>query len=269
MASMDRDGFPITLWPGVPIPDPAVVRMDAKPLGERVSYSGLVEQASPLPEEFVLRELLDLDLGDGPTPERVESMCEFLSTWGMLARPFPALTVEGNETDGRHVMDVWCWLRTAQALVDTWRRHHLDEYLLPAWDGGPVRVLEEGDVWVAFVEWLNIGLGAMPMHATVQLELPDEFGPFTYGTPELGLYSACCIQLANLVNEAMPPHRCANETCGRAFVRQRGGAEQGQYRTVGVLYCSPGCQRAQASRVHRRKVAAAKRQQSTKGKGSR
>ena len=38
----------------------------------------------------------------------------------------------------------------------------------------------------------------------------------------VGLYSFCCLELFNHIAENAAYQRCANETCGRLFVRQRG-----------------------------------------------
>lgn len=81
------------------------------------------------------------------------------------------------------------------------------------------------------------------------------------GTPLPNVYQAACLQLANHIAEHASYHTCSNETCGRLFVRQRGGSkiaqkrgpDQGQYHTSGVLYCTPQCARAQAARMVRRR----------------
>lgn len=67
------------------------------------------------------------------------------------------------------------------------------------------------------------------------------------------IYSVSFLQLYNHLAEGATTRRCANETCLRAFVRQRGRAEYEQYRTEGVRYCSRACARAQAQRQLRRR----------------
>jgi hypothetical protein len=99
----------------------------------------------------------------------------------------------------------------------------------------------------------------------VRLELhTNKFAPL--GAPLPNVFEACCLQLANHIAENATYSRCANETCGRLFVRQRGGskiaesrgAEHGQYHTRSVLYCTPQCARAQAARAARRRRSEAK-----------
>ena len=46
---------------------------------------------------------------------------------------------------------------------------------------------------------------------------------------------------------------CANETCGKVFRFQQGDTERRTLRTVGVIYCSRACARAQAERQRRRR----------------
>jgi hypothetical protein len=73
------------------------------------------------------------------------------------------------------------------------------------------------------------------------------------------LYAVCCLELFNHMVEAAQVRVCANDSCRRPFVRQRGRAEHGQYRIRGVKYCSSHCARAQAQRVYRRRLKASSR----------
>jgi hypothetical protein len=66
-------------------------------------------------------------------------------------------------------------------------------------------------------------------------------------------FAAMALQLRNDIAENAAYHVCRNEGCGHLFVRQRGRASLGQYRTAGVKYCSPACSRAQAQRDLRRR----------------
>ena len=75
-------------------------------------------------------------------------------------------------------------------------------------------------------------------------------GPYGY---EIPLYAICCLELFNHIAEEADYRTCANETCGRLFVRQRGRAVHGQHRVKGVKYCSADCARAQAQRQYRRR----------------
>jgi hypothetical protein len=93
--------------------------------------------------------------------------------------------------------------------------------------------------------------GLRPFHprVVVDAEASDEFG----AAP---LYAVCCLELFNHLVESAQVRVCANDSCRRPFVRQRGRAEHGQHRIRGVKYCSSHCARAQAQRVYRRRLKA-------------
>jgi len=108
---------------------------------------------------------------------------------------------------------------------------------------------EQGS-WPRFAAALNVGLE--PFQARVQ----PAAGEFT-----VGLYSAACRQVFNLMVEGGTARRCESATCGRVFVRQRGDIEYRQhYRSTGLRFCSPECMRAEKQRRYRRRKAARKEQ---------
>ena len=107
------------------------------------------------------------------------------------------------------------------------------------------------------VRMLNAGL--VPFHPRLVDAGTEAAGPdgMFANAP---LYAVCCLELFNHIVEKAVYRRCANETCQRIFVRQKGRATMGQYRSEGVMYCSSHCARAQAQRALRARRRTEKRQ---------
>ncbi|HEX2193269.1 MAG TPA: hypothetical protein VHH09_08750 [Acidimicrobiales bacterium] len=245
--------FPLTVWPATVVPVPPVPRWHT-----RLDNAGYLVFEEPreyveLPPELFLRDLLDLDVGNDA------DVADFLSQFGELAWRYadagllpyevtPSEPPEWPDADN-HVGDAALFLRTARALTRHWLAVLEDGSIIDAWaaEGFDLAVPNEPGLWDWFVRCLNGGLKVF----TVRVEGPTSLG--VEGQPLPDLYDALCLQLANHITEGLPVRRCANETCHRPFVRQQGGAEFGQHRTEGVLYCSPACGNAQWQREHRRR----------------
>ena len=100
-----------------------------------------------------------------------------------------------------------------------------------------------------FVETLNTGLRWLHVRVEGE-EIGSGSKPIGVGVPRPGLFSALCLQLYNLVLEGETEIRTC-PVCGVGFVRQRGRAQAGQYRSSGVIYCSKKCANREAARNHR------------------
>jgi hypothetical protein len=87
-----------------------------------------------------------------------------------------------------------------------------------------------------------------PFHVTVAFgDSPDIWAD------DPDLFQVLCLALANDIADDADFKHCANETCGRVFLRHRGRAAQGKYHMSGVKYCSVECARAQKQREYRRR----------------
>jgi hypothetical protein len=127
-------------------------------------------------------------------------------------------------------------------------------------DADPARLaLRATDFLASFFDWglepIHPGLSVYSDHpitgATFRQRPSIETTP--QARPAAHLYHLCCLELYNHIVEGATYRQCANEPCGRTFVRHQGRAEHGQHRTKGIKYCSAHCARAQAQRELRRR----------------
>lgn len=247
--------FRPTPWPGFVVPVPPVPKAPTRlsPNGYLI-YRGDVVRTT-LPDELFLRELLGLDTA---SPEAVVN---FLESYGAINVPYDEtrlpMKVERTERPDSpdlttHVLDAAAYLDTARLVALHWKAASAGDDVTVGWRerfdyfASP----EHGEyrAWATFVDCMNVGLSRYSMR--VELVVANDR---VIGKPELGLFSALCLQVANAMAEEATVRVCRNEPCGRAFIRQRGRAEHGQFRTEGVMYCSKSCARAQSERERRRR----------------
>lgn len=283
--------FPVTLFPGSPIPDPPVTRWSLlapddpdAPLVWRVPPVQITEpngpnglaithlvEPKPLLAEWVLRELADADLSDD------DHVSELLRSYGVISWPYfdPAMvptddhqvrnldsaqTVPGwwrGRSDGT-LNDARWWLRTARAVTGVWCDVSQGQSPSDAWiaegfhDPG-----DDHSAWRQFVTAINAGLDGLRVRAEYSHD------DVVSGTQHVGLYTAACVQVHNLIVREETWNVCRNEKCDHKFIYQRDGATpHGTPHKSGVLYCTPECNKAQKQREYRRRERAKNREAS-------
>ena len=228
-----------------------------------------------LPGEWVLRQLGDADLEDDAV------IATLLEDYGAISWPYfdPVLVPPDRQPQLGHlptpderdhdwwehhndatIEDVRWWLKTARALARIWTETSTGGDPASVWtDEGFLFVDHRGPwAWSQFVRALNVGLRPFRARAEHRIEFANG-AKVDFGLPRVGLYSAACHQIFNLVVRDETPRRCENETCGRLFVHQLGGAEYRLHYRSDVRYCTDKCARAEASRQYRRRRAAKKK----------
>ena len=278
--------FRPTLWPGSVIPlSPLHPMPGVEVKGDWIAWS-LTRLGPPdyLPPDFYLRELMSVD------PNDLEAAADLMRKYGRLFdfnqrdldeedQQDLAYLPEGppDETgdDGLHADDVKRHLERAQSSIKTWLALQTDNGLEERVDNELtdehfqewVKVNTEGGAnrWMALdredfrdfmhdelLNELESTLNAALSRISVGIEF-HEFGDRRNHPGPLTVYSQSFLQLYNHMAEEATVRHCANEPCGRSFVRQRGRAHFEQHRTEGIKYCSRECARAQAQRELRRR----------------
>lgn len=235
-----------------------------------------------VPPEVYLRQFRDTPAND------LDALAE-LCRLGLVrslntAHPYGDLPISQGEQWERALAELaavlWpgqeCWHGDERERDEVWRRHagafpvHVAEVAyrvramqratdhVLAWQlGEPVErawrdCADESEAWRNFTS--VTGAALRDFHVRVYVEAgrhPAE--EFNIGDVYTTLYSAATLQLVNDISSEETFRRCANETCGRPFVRQLGRADYGHYRSEGVRFCSKWCARAQVQREYRRR----------------
>ncbi|MFI8169817.1 hypothetical protein ACIGAN_26155 [Streptomyces sp. NPDC085931] len=287
MAAYADPRFRPTLWPGTPVPLPEMTPMHGvRAEGDWIVWTvqdldRAVERTS-LPDDFYLRELMEVD------PADLATVAGWMNQYGHLGGSIEAGSWDYEEHSrlqelqerehprygpfSLHGELVRLHISEAQGAIATWlacrRPGGLDELVESEVteqhladiaaendhdDSGYPTTLDE-------LRSTTLGLRLALLRSALRYNL----APFSVGLGSLtdrqpSILSAAFLQLYNHLAEDATIRTCANETCGRDFVRQRGRAEYGQNRTSGIKYCTRECARAQAQREHRRRKAATAR----------
>jgi hypothetical protein len=118
---------------------------------------------------------------------------------------------------------------------------------------------DEDEAWHRFTRITGAALRDFHVRVEVQTRHEPAEEWTIGGVHQPTLYSIAMLQLVNDLAEEVPFLRCANEACGRLFVRQRGRTTYGGNRMRGVMYCSSTCARAQYQREKRRRDRSARK----------
>jgi hypothetical protein len=277
--------FRPTVWPGEPVPVPRIPAPKVHRDGPWLIYDrlGLDGDMAEVPAEVYLREFRDTPAGDLDALVELCSLGMIRTTsttddaayqdlpissnelWVDALADMSELLPEdahwdGDEDDRRnvwsgvsgfpvHAAEVALRVRAVQRATDhllAWRNR---EPVQQAWRDCD----DEGEAWEHFTDITGAALAEFHVRVEVHHEQPHLLDEFPIGGPYPTLYSVTMLQLVNDLAADVTYLRCANETCGRWFGRQRGRTTYGGNRMRGVMYCSNTCARAQYQREKRRR----------------
>lgn len=276
----EQSRFRPTVVAAPPIAQPPLLRTpEAVLVSDDYLDVGVPDVGEPLPADFALQELLEMDLADP------QAILDVSRTVGRVCDPSPgtfrylpasetwrgpfddvlAQTVAYATSAGVHprsavsVEAVRLHLRAARAAT----RHMLayltgdDDGILAAWPlEGYNQPRSLSMAWGWWLEHLNAGLAPFRMYVAVTRPDGRETSGAEVAQPTL--YSAVCLQLAQYLATEARVLTCANDRCRRPFTQQRTSASRrrnaDQFHVAGVRYCSRACLKRKSEADRRRRI---------------
>ena len=257
MALRRYDDHTITHWPASLVQVPAVERTEVH--GSEDGWLEIGRYDFPraeqhlvtveLPDEWYLRELVDLDASD------MDAVVAFTAQWGLLSEPGQAMLPHVDRAREQR--------QPPDRFIPTVEKVHIDEIaemrrriidITKTWASYSGEAEVRGADVLDLQRCLNDGLAVF--QANVDFFAHQEDSPMpTPRTPSA--YQAACLQLFNHIAEGARLKRCENGPCGRLFYRQRSQSEHSQQR-MESKYCTPECGQAERQRRYRRNKTAEK-----------
>ena len=278
--------FGMTAWPGTLPPITRVIGFSPYRLdGDLLKLDlGAAMVTHEIPDELYLRELFELDLSNE------DAVLAFIHLYGRLGHPAqPVRRAKGGEVvhapDGQVIRELgvdlpnnkdlpwddW-WTEVDNSVEDLGKvekglffqdgLQHIDTFrgwalafkrLTRLYQNHQMRQASASEMDMLGRILTDLLRPFAPVLDVVEIADAEakDWSPFrdTYLAPRLE--NVLALQIFDHIAATDVYQMCANENHGGLFVRQRGRAEVGQYRTRGVLYCSRACAQAQSSRNYR------------------